>query len=613
MDVDHPFERKLHLQVVGGEGKLMNNLNEEIMFTLNNKGKMKRASKVFFFLAVWILFPIFSNAQDEATRTELELILSRFSNYRFGSISIYKVKNIGDIRRAIKLREERASGVQIDEKILKSVDAKILEEVENGVRGGSDIREIVQSIERKGIIAPERTVLDQIYQYYRKKIEGGTEQRIENAFLVTTRTPVGEIPKTIIALIVTYNPSPSLEKNLKNVGSNDIYTYDEMKNFELPDTANFSARNLYDLMMNTLMQRNVENKTIEAQGLGNAQWFAHKVFGQTISPFQNESDLSSFDVQRMIRISEGEPFDFGLNQNEILVSPDWIFWRRYPLPGYFDYENFVLDSLGSTNNDLPLLGIELKYGIDGINFASFYSERLTASAIWQNVKIGVILPTDGWASMGKDIFDIQRRLTYAGAGLSGSFDFPIKVIPKSGVFHFDFGYVFGDAKVSKYKNRNIDTLIYDPWTDAILRNDFDYLVRTNLQAYYTFAMKIDENYFFRFGLGGTFYQVEKWYYDLDTANLRRKLVFKKYGSVSNGDVSIRFDFMATNIVTPFGANLQYFNGGIGAGVWLQVPIIRNRLALRLDARGFFNSFKDKPEDWENNGYFIPMARFIINF
>lgn len=574
---------------------------------------MKVISLIIFVVASWIFLPFFSDAQDEATRTELEQILSRFSNYRFGSISVYKVKNVSDIRRAIKLKEERAAGVQIDEQILKSVDAKILNEVENGVRGGADIREIIQSIERKGIIAPERTVLDQIYQYYRKQIEGGSEQRVENAFLITTRTPAGEIPKTIIALIVTYNPSPSLEKNLKNVGYNDIYTYDEMKNFELPDTANFSARNLYDLMVNTLIQRNVDNKTIEAQGLGNPQWFAHKVFGQTFSPFQNEADLTSYDVQKMIRISEGEPFNFGLKQDEILISPDWILWRRYPLPGYFEFENFVLDTFGNTNDDLPLLGLELKYGIDGINYASFFSERLTASAIWQNVKLGVILPTDGWASMGKDVFDIQRKLTHAGVGVSGSFDFPIKVIPKSGVFHFDFGYVFGDAKESKYKNRSIDTLIYNPWTDAILQNDFDYLIRSNLQAYYTFALMIDEDYFFRFGLGGTFYQVEKWYYDLDTSNFRRQLVYKNYSTVSNGDVSIRFDFMATNVITPYGANVQYFNGGVGVGIWLQVPIIKNRIALRLDAKGFFNSFKDKPEDWENKGYLIPMARFIINF
>ena len=232
--------------------------------------------------------------------------------------------------------------------------------------------------------------------------------------------------------------------------------------------------------------------------------------------------------------------------------------------------------------------------------------------MWQNVKLGLILPTDGWASMGKNVFDINRKLTYAGFGLAGSFDFPIKVIPKSGVFHFDFGYVLGDAKESKYKSRNIDTLTYTPWR-TIANRDFDYLIRGNIQAYYTFGVQIDNNYLFRFGLGGTFYQGEQWYYDLDTANLRRRIVFKKYDEKSVGDVSIRVDFMSTDIATPFGANVQYFNGGIGGGVWLQVPIIRNTLYLRLDGRGYFVPFKDKPDEWENKGYFIPMARFILTF
>ncbi|MFN3270641.1 MAG: hypothetical protein ACK42G_08645, partial [Candidatus Kapaibacteriota bacterium] len=398
---------------------------------------------------------------------------------------------------------------------------------------------------------------------------------------------------------------------LRTIGPNDIYTYDEMKNFRLDNT--FSADNLYDLMMNAIIQRNVENKTIEAQGIGNPQWFARKVFGNTESPFFNEADLTSFDIQKILRVSEGEPFNFGLKQNEVIISPDWILWRQFPKPGYYDENgNFVVDPEMHSNSDLPNFGLELKYGIDCINYISFFSERVTVSALWQNVKLGVILPTDGWASMGKNVFDIERRLTFASFGLAGSFDFPIKVIPKSGVFHFDFGYVVGDAKESKYKSRNIDTLTYQP-TLAIAKSDFDYLVRGNAQAYYTFGAQIDNDYLFRFGLGATFYLVEKWYFDLDTADFRRKLLFKKYDEVSVGDISIRIDFMAQNIATPFGANLQYFNGGIGGGIWMQVPIVKNTFFLRLDGRGYFVPFKDKPEEWENKAYFLPMVRFIVNF
>lgn len=555
------------------------------------------------------VFPMFS--QDEASRTEMEQILGRFSNYRFGNISIYRLKNIGEIRRAIQLRQQRSAGIQISEDVLKAIPQEILSIIEDGVRADESLREITNSIENRGFTPPEATLLEQAYQFYRVKYQGAAEQRPENAYLITTRSKPGEIPKVIIALVISYSQSQDIEKSLRAIGPNDIYTYDEMKNFKLDNS--FASDNLYDLMMTAIVQRNVENKTIEAQGIGNTQWFAPKVFGNTESPFANEADLTSYDVQKILRITEGEPFDFGLKQNEVILSPDWILWRRFPTPGYFDDAgNFVVDPNGHSNLDLPDFGLELKYGIDGINYVSFFSERLTMSALWQNVKLGLILPTDGWASFGKNVFDINRTLTFASFGLAGSFDFPIKVIPKSGVFHFDFGYVVGDAKESKYKSRKIDTLTYNP-NLAVALSDFDYLVRGNIQAYYTFGVQIDNDYLFRFGLGATFYKVEKWFYDLDTADFRRKLVFRKHDEVSVGDVSIKIDFMATNIATPFGANIQYFNGGIGGGIWMQVPIIKNTLSLRLDGRGYFVPFKDKQEEWENKGYFVPMVRLIVNF
>ncbi len=569
--------------------------------------KNPRLILIAFLLGAIILQPTFG--QDEATRTEMEQILRRFSNYRFGNISIYRLKSISDIRRALQLRQQRVAEVQVGEEILKAVDQAILNIVEDGVRADERLSDILKTIEDRGLTPPEQSVMEKLYQYYRAKYQVASEARPENAYLVTTRTKAGEIPEFIIALIISYS-NKGMEKELKEIVSNNIYTYDEMKNFALDTT--FSANNLYDLMVNALIQRNVENKTLEAQGIGNTQWFARKIFGNTETPFVNEADLSSYDVQKILRVSEGEPFDFGLKQNEVILSPDWILWRRFPQPGYFDNGNFVLDSSSSSNFDLPLVGLELKYGIDCINYTSFFSERVTFSALWQNVKLGLILPTDGWASMGKNVFDINRKLTYAGFGLAGSFDFPIKVIPKSGIFHFDFGYVLGDAKESKYKSRKFDTLDYNP-AQTIANRDFDYLIRANAQAYYTFGVQIDNNYLFRFGLGATFYQVEQWYYDLDTANLNRKLIFKKYDQKSIGDVSVRIDFMSTNIATPFGVNLQYFNGGIGGGIWLQVPIIRNTLFLRLDGRGYFVPFKNRPDEWENKGYLVPMVRFIVNF
>ena len=71
--------------------------------------------------------------------------------------------------------------------------------------------------------------------------------------------------------------------------------------------------------------------------------------------------------------------------------------------------------------------------------------------------------------------------------------------------------------------------------------------------------------------------------------------------------------MTKNISTPYGASVQYFDEGLGVNAWLQIPIIQNTFALRLDAKGYFKAFKDNPRAWEKKSVFIPMARFIVNF
>lgn len=112
-------------------------------------------------LRIFVLFLGFAlistlKAQDEATRTEMEQILSRFSNYRFGNISIYRLKNIGEIRRAIQLRQQKSAGVQISEEVLKSIPNEILTIIEDGVRADESLREITTAIENRGYTPPNQ-------------------------------------------------------------------------------------------------------------------------------------------------------------------------------------------------------------------------------------------------------------------------------------------------------------------------------------------------------------------------------------------------------------------------------------------------------------------------
>ncbi|MCX7735671.1 MAG: hypothetical protein N2319_03060 [Candidatus Kapabacteria bacterium] len=557
-----------------------------------------------------ILLPFFLFGQRyEPSKTDLEMVLNKFINYRFGTVSIYKIKKNDDIKRAIKKQEEAAKGVQIDEALLKAVDQEILGVIERGAKGGKNLEAITTTIiEDLGKIPPDQPILESIFNFFKSKGEAGAG--IENCYLITTRASENNIPNTIIALIVTTESEENIAKNLRGPSPANIYTYDELKAFKLDST--FTSDNLYDLMVNSLIQRNVENKTLEAQGIGNPEWFAPRKFGRSSSLISMENDAVSYDIQNFVRISEGQALGYGLKENEVIVSPDLLSWKRYDKPRYWDGMNSVVDSLGNSNVNLPKFGLELRYGIEDINYPSFWSERMSLSAIWESVKLGLILPTDGWASMGKDVYNIDRKLTYGGFGVTGSFDFPFKVIPKSGIFKFNFGYVFGDANESKYKNRKIDPNNYDP-NLTLLFQDFDYLVRLNAQLHYTFAISVDEDYWFRFGVGGTIYNVERWYNDLDTSGDINKLKFRKFDDETVGGISGRIEFMAKNIITPFGAFVQYFDESMSAGLWLQIPIIEKTLALRLDAKGFFSAFKSQPHQWESKSVFVPSARLIINF
>jgi hypothetical protein len=212
--------------------------------------------------------------------------------------------------------------------------------------------------------------------------------------------------------------------------------------------------------------------------------------------------------------------------------------------------------------------------------------------------------------MTTDIFNQDRMLTHGGLGVVGGFDFPFKVVPQSGIFHFNFGVVFGDAAEAKYKDRKVTATNY-MYVDNNLYND--YLIRGNATMHYTFGVKVDDDYWFRFGIGASMYNAEKWYNALENPGANQKVVFKKKSDETVVGMSGRIEFMATNAVTPFGASVQYFDESLSSNVWLQIPIIGNSLALRFDTKAYFVAFRKNLRAWESESVFIPMARIIVSF
>lgn len=560
-----------------------------------------------------------ANAQiDESFRIKLESVLYKFKNYRYSTISIYRIKDVGDIRKAIRAQEElttRKNAVAGSE-CVKTADPNIKNFVQQQVDGGASSSAIKREMVNRGMVIPDDIdcIIDALQG------DGGAIPTVRNAYIVTTRMALGQIePTSVIAMLVSFEDEDAIEKSIRQVMPKNIYTNPELFTFNL-DPNEYRASNMYELVMTAFRQNNIENKTLEAQGIGGFTPLLSKKFGNTLSLISNEGQITPQDVQSFLRISEGQPFDYSAIKNEVIVSPDLLSWRQYDVYTITYSDGFVDTISTVTNKSLPKLGLELKYGIDEINYPSLWSERMNLSAIWENMKLGVILPTGGWASLSEDLFDSERKLTHGGVGITAKADFPIKVIPQSGVFSFNMGYVFGDAKEADYKDRITDPEAegYDPANFGAIDNNFAYIdrfIRFNGSMHYTFGIAIDETYMMRFGIGGTVYSAEAWGFEetIDDETNEAIVNFKKRETETVGGISAKFDFMSTNIATPYGATVQYFDESLYANIWLQIPIVKNTLALRLDAKGYVTAFKNKPREWENESVFMPMARFIVTF
>lgn len=572
---------------------------------------IKKISKLVLCLTLLsVVLPIGASSQgDESFRLKLESILYSYKNYRFSMVSVYKLKDIRDVSKLVKEKDDAATGggaaVVANADAIKGVDATTLQVIEREAKAGNSLMNVQRALVQRSLPIPEN--VDAIYQYYAPK--AGVDKRVRNVYVVTTRKePDAIMPHNLIAMIVDFEDQNSLKRQLDNASPKNIYTYPELKEFTL-NPADYRSDNMYDLLVNQFMQGQVEDKTLEAQGFGTLiEWYSPKA-GVTKSLLNKEGTVNSYDIQLFKRISEGQSYDITDKFNEVIVSPDLISWRRYdyPMLTYSDGFTDTLDRI--VNMSLPKYGLELKYGAEAINYPSFWSERLTMSAVWQGVKLGLVLPTNGWSSLAKDLYSVERRLTYAGVGIAGEADFPIAVIPKSGVFQTSFAYILGDAEEGPTK-RNLNP-------DSYITNfeDNDYLIRYNAQLHYTFGVAIDDNYLLRFGLGGTIYGVEKWYNKLveDPETRRNSISYEMLTDETVGGISGRIDFMARKVATPFGVTAQYFDEGLYTNLWLQVPIVENTFSLRLDAKGYFKAFGNNPREWENKSVFMPMARFIVNF
>lgn len=529
-----------------------------------------------------------------ASAPQLKNLLQRYKNWRYGMISLYKVseadESITNLNMVLGPREPE---LPEEAKACKKRD-----EVENIVLTGGegmDPKEIEAILRAPGCRAYER--------YYSQRVAWERAQ-FKKAYVVTQRVAPGETPRVIALLTQKTSESyygvkedldpPSeifIENDLQKDLNDQVLVGGVVK--KAKEVLGTSASSLYEFLANQIVQGNMENVTPEAQGIGdeNTRLVSRK--------YGNTTPLTEDDVQMYVRISEGLPQDYTGN-NEIIASlVDGISYRRYENKINPD-EAVDSTALPITNGQLPKYGVELRYGLDDLNYPGLWSERMALNAIWGSTRLGVVLPTNGWSSLASD-FGATRTMTHAGFGLNGSFDFPIRVVSKSGVFNVSASYVFDDANQTNHQTFNADRLEF-----------VDNLVRFHASVAYTFAVRIDNDFMFRFRLGGTVYNMEQWaeqeVFEFPDS-VRTEYV--KSTAETIGGVSGRIEFMTTGWSTPVGFTLSYFDDTILSLAWLQVPVMP-QFAVRFDARIFTPVFREA-RLWEQNSVVMPSVRLVFNF
>lgn len=543
-------------------------------------------------VGVAVCLAVMSQTLPAQQNSQNKALLQKFRNWRYGMVSVFKVnEDDGTVANLNMLLGPTEPPLTEEAKECRSKD-----EIENYVLTGGesmDEREYGRVSRSPGCKAYER--------YYSQKLAWERAQ-FKKAFVITTRVRPDEDFK-VIALLVQktteayygmrqdldppsdiYMSEPDLQRNLDE----QILVAGVAKTGK--EILSTSASTLYQFLENQIKQGNFENVTPEAQGIGEEGiQFAKQRYGVT-------KGISEDNSQMYVRITEGLPQNYRGN-NEVIVSlAEGVSYRRYEAPVV---EGQELDSTVALNSFLPKYGVELRYGLEEINYPSLWSERLALNALWGATRLGVILPTDGWAGLSADVGN-TRKFTHAGFGINGSFDFPIKVIMESGVFNLSGSYLFDDAKQSEHMTFNSDGQRYE-----------DYLIRFHSSLQYSFAVRIDESFMFRLRLGGTVYNVESWANVLDTVNGEPENVYQKVDNETVGGISGRIDFMTTAWSTPVGFSLSYFDETILGTAWLQVPIVE-AFAVRFDARVFTPIFRDA-RLWENSAVVMPAVRFIVNF
>jgi hypothetical protein len=566
---------------------------------------------------------------------QIRSILGKFKSYRYSNVFLFQVDDgtVSAINPLLGVPEPKMNAAANRSKKKDQVQEAIDE-------GEVDVAGYLKA-NGGGNMNNDDREYEKYYRLYTK----WQDELFSRAYIVTTRFRTGE-PFEIIGLLTSGNKE-MVSKIDENIDPpKGIFLANDLQRVGSPDTLGI-AKTLYEYLERKILQNDAENVTAEAQGIGEDATFLPQKYGTTYP-------INEDDIQQYLRITDGQPQEYD-SPNELTIGLfDLIRFRHYGKLEEFDEEGNLIpdDAEGDStvkriyNKNLPLYGVELRYGMPEINYPSLWSERMTLNVMWQSNKFGIVLPTNGWSSLATDVFSAQRKLTHAGLGIYGSLDFPIKLVNQGGVFNFNGSYVFGPAATNPvstqfmFAGRNAS----GQSDSASYRSlDLSYLPRFHAQAHYSFAVDIDRTAFFRFKLGATMYVIQRFaeleqqngndengrpiyekknrqidqysYDDLSTLNRFDQLKIAAMNGLQGSEVvaglSGRIEFMNRSRTVPWGASMQFFDGSISGDVWAQVPVV-NGFDLRIMAQYFQVALRD-PKPWEEQTIVQPSLQMLFNF
>jgi hypothetical protein len=566
---------------------------------------------------------------------QIRSILGKFKSYRYSNVFLFQVDDgtVSAINPLLGVPEPKMNAAANRSKKKDQVQEAIDE-------GEVDVAGYLKT-NGGGNMNNDDREYEKYYRLYTK----WQDELFSRAYIVTTRFRTGE-PFEIIGLLTSGNKE-MVSKIDENIDPpKGIFLANDLQRVGSPDTLGI-AKTLYEYLERKILQNDAENVTAEAQGIGEDATFLPQKYGTTYP-------INEDDIQQYLRITDGQPQEYD-SPNELTIGLfDLIRFRHYGKLEEFDEEGNLIpdDAEGDStvkriyNKNLPLYGVELRYGMPEINYPSLWSERMTLNVMWQSNKFGIVLPTNGWSSLATDVFSAQRKLTHAGLGIYGSLDFPIKLVNQGGVFNFNGSYVFGPAASNPvstqfmFAGRNTS----GQSDSASYRSlDLSYLPRFHAQAHYSFAVDIDRTAFFRFKLGATMYVIQRFaeleqqngndengrpiyekknrqidqysYDDLSTLNRFDQLKIAAMNGLQGSEVvaglSGRIEFMNRSRTVPWGASMQFLDGSISGDVWAQVPVV-NGFDLRIMAQYFQVALRD-PKPWEEQTIVQPSLQMLFNF